>query len=77
MYIKLEINDGIISGYKVRDICEIFGDSLYAYFEQRKDYDEYYYKYPTDIEVVENCIQILMDKGYIVVFKNDTMEVIG
>ena len=76
MYIRLEINEGIISGDKVRDICEIFGDTLLPYFEQRKQYDEYYYRYPTDIEVTENCIQFFIDKGYRVVFKYDTMEII-
>ena len=45
MYIRLCVLGGIISGDKVRDLCDIFGINLFNSFEQRKQYDEYYYKW--------------------------------
>lgn len=75
MYIRLVVNDGIIDGFKVRDICEAFNNNLESSFEQRKQYDEYYYKYPVDVEVNENHILQLTDKGYSIIFKNDKMEI--
>ena len=76
MYIRLAVNDGIIDGFKVRDICEAFNNkNLESSFEQRKQYDEYYYEYPVDVEVTENHILQLTDKGYSIIFRNDMMEI--
>ena len=75
MYIRLCVNDGIIGGDKVRDICEIFGEKLFDSFKQRKTYDEYYYQYPVDIIVTTEHIQKLMDLNYKIIFYSDIMEI--
>jgi len=75
MYIRLAISDGIIDGYKKRDICEAFNNNIESSFEQREQYDEYYYKYPVDVEINENHILQLTDKGYSIFFRNDTVDI--
>ena len=75
MYIRLCVNDGIIDGDKVRDICEVFGEKLFDSFKQRKTYDEYYYQYPIDIIVTTEHIQKLMDLNYKIIFYSDIMEI--
>lgn len=75
MYIRLCVNDGIIDGDKVRDICEVFGEKLFDSFKQRKTYDEYYYQYPVDIIVTTEHIQKLMDLNYKIIFYSDIMEI--
>lgn len=75
MYIELEINrNGLIDGDSMREICEVFPE-LEDCFEQRKTYDEYYYKYPVSIEVSMEQIQQLMDMRYEVSFLSDTMRI--
>ena len=69
MYIRLCVKDGIISGNKMRDICEAF--NVVNCFEQRKNYDEYYYRYPVDVTVTLENIQKLMDLNYQVIFYSD------
>ena len=75
MYIRLCVNDGIIDGGKVSDICELFGEKLFDSFKQRKTYDEYYYQYPIDIIVTTEHIQKLMDLNYKIIFYSDIMEI--
>jgi len=75
MYIRLCVSGGIISGDKVRDLCDVFGRNLFNSFEQRKQYDEYYYKWEVDITVTTEHIQKLMDLNYRVEFYNNIMEI--
>lgn len=75
MYIRLCVLGGIISGDKVRDLCDIFGINLFNSFEQRKQYDEYYYKCSVDTTVTTEHIQKLMDLNYRVEFYNNIMEI--
>lgn len=48
MKVEIRFNQGVIAGYEVRDLLEIFPE-LENNFEQRKQYDEYYF----NSEVVE------------------------
>ena len=75
MYIRLLVSDGIISGDKIRDLADVFGRNLMSSFEQRKQYDEYYYSYPVDVTVTIEHIQKLMDLMYRVEFRNNIMEI--
>lgn len=42
MKVEIRFNQGIIAGYEVRDLLEIFPE-LENNFKQRKQYDEYYF----------------------------------
>ena len=75
MYIRLLVCGGIISGDKIRDLVDVFGRNLMSSFEQRKQYDEYYYSYPVDVTVTTEHIQKLMDLMYRVEFRNNIMEI--
>lgn len=75
MQIRLYINDGIIDGDKVRDICNILGKTLFFCFEQRKQYDEYYYKKEIDLDITLEDMQKLMDLNYTLIFRNNIMEI--
>ena len=75
MYIRLCVSDGIISGNKVRSLCDVFGENILNSFEQRKQYDEYYYKWEVDITVTVEHIQKLMDLSYSVKFTNNIMVI--
>lgn len=75
MYIRLCILDGIIEGDKVRDLRDVLGEYIFDSFEQRKQYDEYYYKYAIDVTITVEQIQKLMDLYYKVEFCNNIMEI--
>ena len=75
MYIRLLVCGGIISGDKIRDLVDVFGRNLMSSFEQRKQYDEYYYSCPVDVTVTIEHIQKLMDLMYRVEFRNNIMEI--
>ena len=75
MRVRLCINDGIIKGDKVRDICNILGKTLFFWFEQRKQYDEYYYRKEIDLNITLKNIQQLMDLDYTIKMNNNIMEI--
>lgn len=75
MQVRLCINDGIIGGDKVRNICYVFGQTLFFCFEQRKQYDEYYYKKEIDLNITLENIQKLMDLDYTIKMNNNIMEI--
>lgn len=53
MKVKIRFNQGIIAGYEVRDLLEVFPE-LENSFEQRKQYDEYYFE--------KNEVELNIDK---------------
>lgn len=59
MVVEIEFNQGVIAGYEVRDLLEVFPE-LENNFEQRKQYDEYYFnkgKVQLDINKLEGLSQ--------------------
>lgn len=75
MQVRLCINDGIIDGDKVRDICNILGKTLFFCFEQRKQYDEYYYRKEIDLIIKLENMQKLMDLNYTIILNNNIIEI--
>ena len=75
MQVRLCINDGIIGGDKARDICNVFGQTLFFCFEQRKQYYEYYYRKEIDLNITLKDIQQLMDLNYTIKMNNNIMEI--
>lgn len=73
MYIRLSIPENVIEWEKLSDLEYIFGNKMIYYFKKR-EYN-YIYSYPVDIEVNEEHILQLMNKGYRVIFINNTMEI--
>lgn len=73
MYIELDLVS-LIDGDSMEEIVTVFPE-IEDCFEQRKTYDEYYYKYPVSVEVSLEQVQQLMDLRYEVSFLSDIMKV--
>ena len=73
MYIRLSIPECVIEWEKLNDLEDIFGNRIKNSFKKR-EYD-YIYNYPVDIEVNEQHILQLMNKGYKIIFINNSMEI--
>lgn len=75
MYIRLAIPEGLVTCEKLEDLSDVFGVRIKDSFVQRKTYDEYFYKYPVDIEFNLEQIQKLMDLGYELNFRDNVVKI--
>lgn len=60
MKVEIRFNQDIIAGYEVRDLLEIFPE-LENNFEQRKQYDEYYFE-KSEVELDIDKLKQLSNK---------------
>lgn len=60
MKVEIRFNQGVIAGYEVRDLLEIFPE-LENNFEQRKQYDEYYFE-KSEVELDIDKLEQLSNK---------------
>jgi len=60
MKVEIRFNQGVIAGYEVRDLLEVFPE-LENNFEQRKQYDEYYFE-KSEVELDIDKLEQLSNK---------------
>lgn len=60
MKVEIRFNQGVIAGYEVRDLLEIFPE-LENNFERRKQYDEYYFE-KSEVELDIDKLEQLSNK---------------